>query len=104
MLFPGLFLVIMVAVLCMFATGFKSLGSTNACEVSEATNVIVIESWKAAGMFIIFTMNYAAAHNEEQPEVADAFVAIQSSTSETSPALGEANNNNDADNIYTDQA
>lgn len=104
MLFPGLFLVIVVSVLCMFATGFKSLGSTDACEVNEATNIIVIVSWKAAGMFIIFTMNYAAAHNEEQPELADVMNPLIQDAGGV-PALGSAGVGEDGvdnNNIYND--
>jgi hypothetical protein len=72
LLFPGVFLIISVSLLCMFATGFSSLGSADACEVSEAVNIVVIESWKVVGTVIIFTSMYAASHNEEQPEIADA--------------------------------
>lgn len=70
-IFPGLFLAIIVSLLCMFATGFESLGKADACEVSEAVNIVVIECWKACGMFVIFSMNFAAAHNEEQAELSD---------------------------------
>lgn len=94
LLFPGVFLGVFVSLMCMFATGFKSLGQADACEVSEAANIVVIESWKAVGMFIVFTMNFASSHNEEQPEVAEV----------VNPLLANPNIGQDADHgIYGDQ-
>lgn len=82
-LFPGVFLALAVSLLCMFATGFSSLGQTDSCPVSEAANIVVIECWKAVGAAILFSMSYAAAHNEEQPELAGVTNPIMAS------ALGE---------------
>jgi hypothetical protein len=74
--FPGIPLAIVLSLMCLFASGFSSFGKADACEVSEAANVIVMASWKAVGAGIIFTMAYAAAHNEEQEEIADAVQLI----------------------------
>lgn len=70
-LFPGVFTVMAMSLLCMAATGFDSLGKAEACEVSAPVNIVVIECWKAVGLTIVFSMMYASSHNEEQPELAD---------------------------------
>lgn len=74
LVFPGLFVVIGVYMICWFSTGCKTLPS-NACVVPLHEYLAYTVAWKAVIAASVVTLNFAAAHNDAQPELLEAVTA-----------------------------
>lgn len=68
LLFPGLFVVIVVYAACFFSSGGSSLPE-NACVVPLHDYLAITEAWKAFIAICAYTINFAAYHNDAQPEL-----------------------------------
>lgn len=68
--FPGVPMLIAMGFFCWCAINFQPLGAQNCPATSIMEYVIWTELWKGISVGIVFAMNYAAAHNDDQPEVA----------------------------------
>jgi hypothetical protein len=67
-LIPGVLCYVCIFLFCWMSIGFASM-EHNECKTSLAVFVVWTEVWKSICVTIIFTANYAAAHNEEQKEI-----------------------------------
>lgn len=67
-LVPGVGMYAIILIFCWMATGFRALESEDVrCTLAEY--VIWTEAWKGTMVVFMTTVNYAAAHNDEQSEL-----------------------------------
>lgn len=74
MLFPGLFVLLGVYMICWFVSGCGSLPQ-NACEQPLHVWCAWTALWKVVIASSVYTMNFAAVHNDAQPELQSAMSA-----------------------------
>lgn len=67
--FPGVFVVIVVYGACYFASGAPSSLPQNGCVVPLHEYLAYTEGWKTFIAACVFIINYAAFHNDAQPEL-----------------------------------
>jgi hypothetical protein len=78
---PGMGTLVLLVAFCWAATGFHSINS-KMCPTTLAMWVLWTEAWKGFIAVILTTVNYAAAHNDEQGELQVELLSAEDKTEE----------------------